>query len=168
MSIQNIRRSVLIVAGAAALAAAGLLAGRLAAGVLPGAGPWGPGSKNVFTRIAGTLELSDDQTSRVKAVLKTHADEIEAQLQAAAQARRALQDAMHARPIDETAIRDRARDLGRVHGDGGVLFARVRSEIEPILSADQLGRLEKLREKMRHRGDRIATSFHEFVESETP
>jgi Spy/CpxP family protein refolding chaperone len=166
MSIRNIRSSILTVAGGIVLVVAGVAAGRLAAGVLPGGSPGGPGGRNVFARIARTLELTDDQKVRARAILKTHADEIEAQFGAVSAARRALQDAMHARPIDEAAIRARAQELGRVHGDGGVLFAHLREEIEPILNADQQARLEKMREQMRGRGDRIARAFREFVETE--
>jgi Spy/CpxP family protein refolding chaperone len=167
MSNRNIRKSVLMVAGALALVAAGLAAGRLAAGVLPGESG-GSGGRNVFSRIARTLDLTDDQKSRVRAILKSHSGEIEAQLTASAAARKALQDAMHARPIDEAAIRARAQELGRVRGDGGVLFARVREEIEPILTADQQARLQQMRDRMAQRGDRITRAFREFVETEAP
>jgi Spy/CpxP family protein refolding chaperone len=168
MNLSNIRRLLPILAGAGILAVAGLLAGRLAAGVLPDAMPGGPGPHHLFARLARALELTDDQKARAKGVLKAHADEIDAQLKAVSSARRALLDAMQAQPIDETAIRQRALDLGRVHGDGSVLFARIRTEIEPILTADQKTKLQQYREKMRNRGDRAIRSFHEFLDSETP
>lgn len=168
MSIQNIRRSVLIVAGAAALAVGGLLAGRLAAGVMPGDTPGGSGPGHVFARIAKALDLSDDQKARAKAILKSHASEIEAQLDAARQARRTLHDAVRKQPLDETAIRESAKELGRIHGEGGILFAKIHAEIDPILNDGQRARLETYREKMRSRSDRFARSLHDFLESETP
>jgi Spy/CpxP family protein refolding chaperone len=168
MSIRNIRKSVLMVAGALVLVAAGLVAGRLAAGVLPAEWSGGSGGRNVFSRIARTLDLTDDQKSRVRAILKSHSGEIETQLTASASARKALQDAMHALPIDEAAIRARAQELGRVRGDGGVLFARLRQEIEPILTSDQQARLQQMRDRMAQRGDRITRAFREFVETEAP
>jgi Spy/CpxP family protein refolding chaperone len=167
MSIRNIPRSALILAGAAVLAVGGVIAGRVAAGVLPGESSGVPGPQRMFNRISRALDLTDDQQSRAKGVLKSHADEIEAQLRSVAAARRALFDAMHARPIDEAAIRQRALELGRVHGDGGVLFAKIRTEIEPILTDDQKTKLEHYREKMRGRGDRAITSFRDFLDSGT-
>jgi len=167
MSTQNIRRSALILAGAVVLAVGGVIAGRVAAGVLPGASPGAPGPQRLFSRISRALELTDDQQARAKGILKSHADEIETQLKAVSAARRALFDAMQARPVDEAAIRQRALDLGRVHGDGGVLFAKIRTEIEPILTDDQKTKLDQYREKMRGRGDRAINSFREFLDSGT-
>jgi len=167
MSIQNIRRSVLIAVAAGALAVGGLFAGRLVAGALPGDGS-GHGPRNVFTRIARALDLTDEQQAKAREILRSHVTEIEAQLHAAASARQALHEAMQAQPMDENTIRDRARDLGRVHGDGAVLIARIRTEIEPILTADQKTRLQTLRDKMRSRGDHAAHALHEFLDSEAP
>ncbi len=98
MSIQNIRRSVLIVAGAAALAVAGLLAGRLAAGVLPGTGP---GSRPTRLR----ADRGHPRPDRRPEVARQGDPEVPRRrdrrrsCKAAAQARRALHDAI-ARPAD--------------------------------------------------------------------
>ncbi|MGE5275364.1 MAG: Spy/CpxP family protein refolding chaperone [Acidobacteriota bacterium] len=166
MSIQNIRRSVLIVAGAGALAVAGLVAGRLAAGVIPGgAGPrhFGPPR---LARIARALDLTADQTSRIKGILRSHAPEIESQMRSGSDARRGLRDAILADPIDETAIRAKAADLARVEGDGAVLFARIRAEIFPILTDEQKQKIERFHQRARGRGDRAAKAFEQFLNDE--
>jgi len=166
MSIQNIRRSVLIVAGAGALAVAGLLAGRLAAGVIPGgSGPrhFGPPK---LARIARALDLTEDQTSQIKGILRSHAPEIESQMRSGMDARRALRDAILADPIDETAIRAKAADLARVEGDGAVLFARVRAEIFPILTDGQKQKIERFHQRARGRADRAARAFEQFLSDE--
>lgn len=166
MSIQRIRKSVLIGSGVLALAAAGLLAGRLSAGAFPerAHSDFAP---RIFGRIARALDLTDDQKGQIKTVLKSHAAEIEAQMKASAAARRALHDAVLAQPADEAAIRARAAELGQVHGDGAILFSKVRTEIQPILTPEQRDRIQTFRERMRRHGDAAARSFENFLRSDS-
>jgi len=166
MSTGRVRKSAGIAAGALLIAAAGLVAGRAAGGVLPGGGGAG-GPARHFARIARALDLTDDQKTKIKAVLKTHEAEIEAQLQAGSQARRSLYDAVQSRPPDESLIRNRAADLGRVHGDGAVLLAKIRAEIDPILTDAQKSKIAAFHDKMATRGDRMAHALHAFLEQET-
>ena len=163
MSIGRIRNSVGIVAGAAVIAVAGLLAGRAAGGVLPGGGGGG-GPFGHFARIARALDLTDDQKTQIKAVLRAHETEIETQLQAGSQARHSLYDAVQARPLDENSIRARAAELGRVHGDGAVLLAKIRAEIDPILTDAQKAKIAAFHDRMGQRGDRMARGLHAFLE----
>lgn len=165
MSIQNVRRSVLIVAGAGVLAVAGLLAGRVAAGIPGGAGHGHFGPQR-FARIARALDLSGDQTAQIKAILKSHATEIEAQMKAGAEARRALHDAIMADPIDESAIRAQAASLAQVEGNGAVLFARIRAEVFPILSDLQKQKIAQFRQRLRGRADHAAKAFQDFLSDE--
>lgn len=166
MSIQNIRKPVLIASAAIALAAAGLLAGRLSAGVFPhGAHGGGEFAPRVFARMARALDLSDDQKAQIKTVLRSHASEIEAQMNAAAAARRTLHDAVIAQPTDESAIRTQAQALGAVQGDGAVLFARIRTEIDPILTTEQKQKIQTFRERVRSRSGRAAAAFDAWVRS---
>lgn len=164
MSIQRFRKSVLAGAGILALAAGGLVAGRLSARAFPhrAHSEFAP---RVFGRIARALDLSDDQKSQIKAVLKTHATEIEAQMKASASARRSLHQAVLAQPIDENAIRTAATALGSVEGDGAVLFAKVRTEIDPILTEAQRAKVQQFRERVRDRGDAAVKSFEAFLRS---
>ena len=164
MSIQQIRKSVLAGAGIAVLGVAGLVAGRLSAGAFPpGAhSDFGP---RTFSRIARALDLSDDQKSQVKAVLKTHASEIETQIKASATARRAVHAAVLAQPLDEAAIRAAAQTLGQVHADGAVLFAKIRAEVQPILTEEQRAKIQKLHERMGNRAESAVKSFEAFLGS---
>jgi Spy/CpxP family protein refolding chaperone len=164
MSIQQIRRSILIVAAAAVLAAAGLFAGRLLAGAVPGSGPGGPRfGPPRFARIAKVLDLSDDQKAQVKTILRSHSAEIQAQLKAGQDARRSLHDAILTDPIDEATIRARAADLSKVEGDGAILYAKVRAEIFPLLRDDQKQKIVDFRAKMRAKGDRSIRSVEDFL-----
>ncbi len=165
MSIANIRRSILILAGAGALAVAGLFAGRLAAGVMPEGSHAGHfGSR--FGHIARMLDLTEAQRAQFKSILRSHGSAIEAQLAAGLAARRAMHDAILADPIDETLIRARAAELSRVEADGAVLFARVRAELTPLLTEDQKQKVARFRERMRARGDRAVQAFQDFVKEE--
>ena len=164
MSIQRIRKSALIGAGILALAIGGLLAGRLSAGAFPEKAHSGLGPR-LFGRIARALDLSDDQKARIKTLLKAHATEIETQMKASATARRAVHDAVLAQPVDEAAIRAAALQLGQVHADGAVLFAKIRLEIQPILTDEQRGKIQSFRERARHRADSSVKNFEAFLES---
>ncbi|MCA1580122.1 MAG: Spy/CpxP family protein refolding chaperone [Acidobacteria bacterium] len=163
MSIQEIRRSVLVVAGVAALAAAGLFAGRVSADAFPhkGRGDFAP---RMFARMSRFLELTDDQQAQIKAVLKAHAAEIEVQMAAKRTARQALRQAMLAQPVDEAAIRARAEEGGKVEADGAVLFARIRTEIDPILTPDQRTKVHTFASRSRRR-DSAVQSFDRFIKS---
>ena len=120
----------------------------------------------MFARMAETLDLSGDQRAQVKAILRSHAAEIEAQLTDGAAARRALHDAIRAQPLDEAAIRARAAEAGVVHANGAVLFAKIRAEVLPILTADQKQKLQSLDERM-GRKDRGAKAFADFLRSDS-
>jgi Spy/CpxP family protein refolding chaperone len=169
MSIGTIRKTAGIAAGVALLAVGGLFAGRAAAGVLPGSdGADAARPRHVFARIARALDLSDDQKNQIRAVVKAHAPEIETQLQAGSAARKALADAVDLRPIDEGAIRARAADLGRVHGDGAVLLAKIRTEIDPILNDAQRAKVAAFHQRLGRRGDRMVRALHGFLAEEGP
>ena len=164
MSLQRIQKSAVLGAVIVALAAGGLLAGRFSAGAFPREGHSGFGPR-IFGRIARDLELSGDQKARIKTILKSHATEIESQMKASAAARQAVHDAVLAQPVDEAAIRAAAARLGQVHADGAVLFAKVRTEVDPILTDDQRAKIQKFRERAVRRSDSAVKSFEAFLES---
>jgi Spy/CpxP family protein refolding chaperone len=162
MSIRQIRNSVLVAAGICALGIAGIFAGRLSADAIPvkSRGDFAP---RMFARLSRALDLSGDQQTAIKDVLRNHAGEITAQMNASRAARRALREAMVATPSDEAAIRARAADAGRVQGDGAVLFARIRAELEPILTPEQRDKAKKFQSRVRDRGDNAAESLKRFL-----
>ncbi|HSS45315.1 MAG TPA: Spy/CpxP family protein refolding chaperone [Thermoanaerobaculia bacterium] len=162
MSIRNVRRSVLVAAGIGALAVSGLFAGRLFAHQMGshfagGMAPW------MFRHVARELDLSESQQAQIREILKTHADEIEARVQACMDARRALHQAVMAQPMDETSIRNLAQQVGTVHADGAVLCAKIRAEIWPILTPDQQQRLASFHGRMRQHGEDAMKSLDSFL-----
>lgn len=166
MSIRQLRRSVLVAAGVGALAVAGMFAGRLSADAFPHSGH-GSSLPRMFGRIARALDLTADQKAQVKGVLRAHAPEIEAQMTASRSARRALHQALMAQPIDEAAIRTRAADLGKVQGDGAVLFARIRTEVDPILTPEQRDKLRTFHSRARGHAHHSVQSFENFLKSDS-
>ena len=166
MSIRNIRRSVFLAAGVGALAVSGLLAGRLMAQM----GPHGPHdagmAPRMFARISRRLDLTEDQQARIRAVLKTHAAEIEAQVQAGMDARRSLHEAVMAQPTDETAIRSLGAQVGSAHAEGALLFAKIRAEVWPVLTADQREKLQSFHFRRRQHGDEAMKSLDQWLRQE--
>jgi len=166
VSIQQIRKSVLIAFGLVALGIAGLLAGRISAGAMPGQGHR-DSAMRMFRRMSEALDLSDDQKTRIKGVLKAHAPEIETHMKALSDARKSLHQAALSDAPDESAIRAAAQSLGWVQGDGALLFAKIRAEVDPILSDDQRGKLRQFRDRAKGRGDSAIKSFEAFLESKS-
>jgi Spy/CpxP family protein refolding chaperone len=162
MSIQNVRRSVLIAAAVAVLAVSGVFAGRLVANQIGGhyGGPMAP---RLFGHLARQLDLSDGQRGQIREILKTHADEIESHVKSAMDARRALHDAVLIQPTDEATIRQRAQELGNVHAEGALLFARIRTEVWPLLTAEQQQKMATLHSHMREHSDEALKSLDAFL-----
>src|SRR6478672_11769926 len=86
MSIRQIRKSILAASAVAALAVAGLFAGRLSADAFPHGGQ-GDFAPRMFGRMARALDLTDDQKTQIRGILKAHASEITTQVAAGKAAR---------------------------------------------------------------------------------
>jgi protein CpxP len=164
MSIRQIRRPILVAAGILAVAVSGVFAGRIFAHQM-GMGPGHAGSRpaRMFDRLSRRLDLTDAQKTQIREILRAHAAEIEAQVQSGMDARKALRDATLASPIDEASIRALARQVGVVQGEGAVLFAKIRAEILPVLTADQQARLAQFHTRMQQRGAAMMQSLDAFL-----
>jgi Spy/CpxP family protein refolding chaperone len=149
-----------------ALALSGLFAGRLL-GRQMGPDFHGPRASHMFDHVARQLDLTDAQQKQIRAILKTHADEILAQVRAGMDARHALHDAVLAEPPDETAIRSLGMQVGTVHAEGALLFAKVRAEIWPILTAEQQQKFVTFHSKMGRRGGDELQSLESFLRGES-
>jgi Spy/CpxP family protein refolding chaperone len=163
MSIDKIRKSILILVGAGAIAVVGLFAGRVSAGAFPTRHEHGDFAPRLFAQVSQALDLTDDQTAKVKDVLRSHSDEIKAQMRSWGAARRALRDAMMTLPADENAIRAAAEQVGQSQANGALLLARIRAEIDPILTPDQKDRLQKFQSRTGQHTERAVQSFDNFL-----
>jgi Spy/CpxP family protein refolding chaperone len=167
MSIQKIRRSILIAAGVGVLAFTGLFAGRLLGRQMGPGFLHGPRAAHMFERISRDLDLTEAEQARVRAILKSHADEILVQVRAGMDARRALHEAVMTQPTDDAAIRALAQQMGAVHGDGALLFAKIRSEVWPILSTEQQQKFAEFHTRMGRHGDKELDSLGAFLRGES-
>jgi Spy/CpxP family protein refolding chaperone len=167
MSIQKVRRSILIAAGIGVLAFTGLFAGRLLGRQMGPGSSHGPRAAHMFDRISRHLDLTEAQQARVRAILKSHADEILTQVRAGMDARRALHEAVMTQPTDDAAIRALAQQMGVVHGDGALLFAKIRSQAWPILSTEQQQKFTNFHTKMGRHGDEELESLGAFLRGES-
>jgi Spy/CpxP family protein refolding chaperone len=165
--ITKIRKSILVLVAAGALVVGGFWTGRLMAGPL-----WGPLGfaaghfghiANHFDHIANWLALSDLQKTEVKGVVKSHREEILSQVQSQIDMRKALGEAIRTGTVDEGLIRQRAEALGRVEADGALLRARIHSEIWPILTEEQRGKIASLHQMMELRHDELLGSVQDFL-----
>jgi len=167
MSIQQVRRSVLIAAGIVALAGSGLVAGRLFGRQLAPSFAHGPKAARIYDHLASELDLSDAQRLQIRGVLKAHADEILNHAQAAMNARRAMRDAVMASTPDEASIHALAAQMGSIHADGAMMVTRIRAEIWPILTPQQQQKLVALHAKMGHKGDEDLQALGAFLKGES-
>ena len=117
----------------------------------PGRGGPGPGGLmgflGPFSMFASQLGLTDAQKDQIKSIAQSHADEWKALLAREQQARLAEQTAIDASQFDEVTIRQRSTELAAVNADVAVARARVRGELLPILTADQLAKLKEIESK---------------------
>src|ERR671915_1086445 len=108
----KVPRSILVLVAGGALLLGGFWTGRLMAGPLWGhlgfaaAGHFGH-IANHFDHIANWLALSDLQKTEVKWVVRSHREEILAQIQSQIGMRKALGEAIMAGTVDEGLIRQR-------------------------------------------------------------
>jgi Spy/CpxP family protein refolding chaperone len=164
MRLPGLSKTLLSLISLGLLAAGGLFAGRLSAGSFPD-GSIEHSPLRMFGRLSRALDLSAEQKARVKTILKNHADEIDIQLAKSGAARLALHEAITREPMDETTIRARAADVGQAQADGAVLFARIRTEILPLLTEEQKQKLQAFSQKMRGRRERGRQAFADFIRS---
>ncbi len=120
----------------------------------------------MYRRAVRELGLTEEQQIRVRGTLRAHADEIEAQIRSGAESRRALRAATRAEPFDEAEIRRLAERFGEVRADGAVLRARIRSEIWPILTAEQKQKARSLQTPSGRRRARRLEALDRWLRSE--
>ena len=152
-------KRVLIAAGlAAALISGGALAlAQSAQG--PGVhGPHsprgGPGGRMEFG-LRG-IDLTDAQRQQVQAIMESHRDELQQIGEKVREAHRAFAQATSAETIDEAAIRTASTAVANAMADEGILRARIRSEVNGILTAEQREQLKTRQQEAgsRRRGQR--------------
>lgn len=140
-------RLTLAICGVALLAAA-LPALGMPPGRGRGGGPGGPAfmDGHRLEHLALRLELSDGQREQLKEMLAARFDAGFEAHRTMFEARRELQERIHAETFDEAAVREAAAAVAALEADAAVARARVVQELRRILTPEQLAELEEMRE----------------------
>lgn len=112
------------------------------------------------------LDLTDEQRTQVRTVLKGHRDEVKALIDNGRAAHDQLFAAASGTPVDENAVRVASARVGEVAADAAILRAKVRAEIFAVLTPEQREKAEtmqqQLRERRRERAERMKESVGEI------
>lgn len=109
-----------------------------------GMGGKGPGGGFGMVPILDSLNLTEDQQSRVASVLKTHRDEIERAATDMAKAQSSLWDTMSATEVSDENVQKAARAVADRHEQLILLRAKVMIGIRQILTPEQNTQFQSL------------------------
>ena len=101
--------------------------------------------------IMDRLNLTDAQRDQVKSVVEAHQTDMKAVGDRAFAAHQALEAAITADTVDESAIRARSADVATVEADMAVMRAQIRAEVWQILTPDQQQQAKTLQAQMEQR-----------------
>ncbi len=94
------------------------------------------------------LDLTDDQKTRIKAILGEEGPKIEPLLDQVAQSKKTLFEAIHGRQFDEGAVRSASAAAAGAQTELAVERARTMSRLRALLTPDQQARLETIRQEL--------------------
>jgi protein CpxP len=109
-----------------------------------------PGGR--LSRLAD-LNLTDEQKATVKETFQKHQPAVKPLVDKLVTERRALQDLIHAEKLDESAIRAQAAKVAAVEADLAVERAKIAQELRPVLTAEQIQKLQEMKSEFRGRLD---------------
>jgi len=89
------------------------------------------------------IELTDAQRDQVQKILQSHQEARQAAHTKMREAHRGLAEATRAEVIDEAAIRARSADVATAMADEAILRAKIRAEVNGILTAEQQATLKE-------------------------
>lgn len=101
-----------------------------------------------FLNFRKETPLSAEQKQAVTSIVQSHRDEIRAQVRSGIEARRAMATVAGAQGADASATRAAAEKLGAVACDRALLTARILGEVRPILTPDQVSRIQSARTEL--------------------
>lgn len=89
--------------------------------------------------------VTSEQREKIRGTLKSHREDIGAVAKEIVAKRRMLRDAVHADQPNEAAIRKASAALGDSIGEAAVLASKVRAELRPVFTDEQLELFQKAR-----------------------
>jgi Spy/CpxP family protein refolding chaperone len=93
------------------------------------------------------LGITSKQREKIRAIVKSHRQEIAALLQPVADKRRALRDATLAENANDAAIRAAADELGKAIGDAAVVGSKIKGEVREVLTPEQREKIKEFRDQ---------------------
>jgi protein CpxP len=109
-------------------------------------GPRGVGGPMGDLGLRG-IDLTDAQREQLRTIMESHKQEFEAVRTKLREAHQGLATATTAQAVDEAAIRARSTALATALADEAILRAKVRVEVNGILTAEQLQQLQERRQR---------------------
>ena len=137
------KNKIIISTLAAALVVAGLIATKTFAA--ENSAP--PARGKILQRIAGKLNLTDDQKSQIKAVLAGEKDNLQPLLGQLHDARKNLRAAIRGSEASETSVRAASAKVAVAESDLAVERMKIYGKIAPILTKAQRRRLSDLQQR---------------------
>jgi periplasmic protein CpxP/Spy len=137
---------ILILTMAAALAVGGFTL--LNARADGGSENQGPVRGRFLQRIKEKLDLTPDQVTQIKAVLKADKDNLTALMSRMHDARMGLREAIRASGATEASVRAASAAVAGVESDMAVERMKLFAKISPILTQEQRGKLADMEQRM--------------------
>jgi Spy/CpxP family protein refolding chaperone len=94
--------------------------------------------------LADRLGLTDDQKTQLKAIVAAHQDEFKTFRDRAAEAHKALAQAILTDPVDDSAVQQASAGLASVQSDLAVFGAHLRAQMFQVLTDDQKATIKQL------------------------
>jgi Spy/CpxP family protein refolding chaperone len=105
-------------------------------------------------RALASLDLTDEQKSQLKAILKDEEPKIEPLMDRVLSTKKDLFDAVHARTFDEKSVRSASSAAAQATTDMAVEKARLVSRFRDVLTDEQQDRLEAIHKEHEERLER--------------
>ncbi|HXI02419.1 MAG TPA: periplasmic heavy metal sensor [Candidatus Saccharimonadales bacterium] len=102
-----------------------------------GWGPHGPGEMGVLRNLPDDIALTDQQKTEIRQVMDQARTTMDPLMASRDEKQKAVFDAMHAVPVDETAIRSAVQTLSGVDADIAVARAQTHAQVMSLLTQQQ-------------------------------
>jgi len=118
-----------------------------------------PARERIARRIAEKLNLTDDQKTQIRTVLRSEKDTVLPLLGKLHDARKDLRAAIHASDANETAVRAAAAKVAAAEGDLAVERMKIYGKIAPILTDEQRQQLSDFEQRADNLADGLLARF---------
>lgn len=119
-----------------------------------------------FIQAMDKLDLDQSQRAEMKDLLKKNLPTVKPLVRQMIDERRALQDAIRAVPINESAIRAQSAKVAALETELAVKRAYLSRDIQTILRPEQIAELKELKGKVREKIDNHRSRLGNFLGAE--